>query len=309
MVDIPKFDEFMTPLLEVLKKANGDILAHDATETVIENMKITEDQLSVINLSSGGSKVIDRVHWAASYLKKVDAIERPKRGYLRLGVNAEKLLSLRKKINLSDLKKMPEWAAYELKKKNLDKDKNVQDNLQDIEESTPQDLIESGVKTINDQLVEDLLDQINKLSPKGFESLVLNVLAKMGYGGGDASRIKGVPRGPDGGIDGKINEDKLGLDQIYIQAKKYSDQKVSRPTIQGFVGAMTGGGCKKGVFVTSSEFTSEAIRFSEDLRDQRLILINGTKLANLMIEFCVGVQVKETIQVRKIDQDFFSGED
>ena len=100
LVDIPKFDEFMTPLLEVLKKADGDILAHDATDAVIENMKITEDQLSINNVSSGGSKVIDRVHWAASYLKKVDAIERPKRGYLRLGANAEKLLSLGKKSTL-----------------------------------------------------------------------------------------------------------------------------------------------------------------------------------------------------------------
>ena len=187
---------------------------------------------------------------------------------------------------------MPEWAAYELKKKNLDKDKNVQDNLQDIEESTPQDLIESGVKTINDQLVEDLLDQINKLSPKGFENLVLNVLAKMGYGGGDESRIKGVPRGPDGGIDGKINEDKLGLDQIYIQAKKYSDQKVSRPTIQGFVGAMTGGGCKKGALLQAGIH----FRGNEVLRRLKRSKINfnkWNKTTNLMIEYCVEYKLKK----------------
>ena len=130
-----------------------------------------------------------------------------------------------------------------------------------------------------------------------------------GYGGGDDRRIQGVPRGPDGGIDGKINEDKLGLDQIYIQAKRYSDNSVGRPTIQSFVGAMTGGGCRKGVFVTSSSFTSEAIEFAKGLRDQRLILIDGVDLAKLMIEHSVGVQVKEVIKVSKIDQDFFSDDE
>ena len=131
----------------------------------------------------------------------------------------------------------------------------------------------------------------------------------IGIGGGDDRRIQGVPRGPDGGIDGKINEDKLGLDQIYIQAKRYSDNSVGRPTIQSFVGAMTGGGCRKGVFVTSSSFTSEAIEFANGLRDQRLILIDGVDLAKLMIEHSVGVQVKEVIKVSKIDQDFFSDDE
>ena len=131
----------------------------------------------------------------------------------------------------------------------------------------------------------------------------------MGYGGGDTRQIQGVPRGPDGGIDGKINEDKLGLDQIYIQAKRYSESSVGRQKIQSFVCAMTGGGCKKGVFVTSSTFTADAKSFAEGLIDQRLVLIDGVGLAKLMIEHCVGVQVKETIQVAKIDQDSFSGED
>ena len=131
----------------------------------------------------------------------------------------------------------------------------------------------------------------------------------MGYGGGDAKQIQGVTRGADGVIDGKTNEDKLGFDKIYIQAKRYSDNSVVRPTIQSFVDAMIGGGCKKGIFVTSSTFTSEAKSFADGLTDVRLVLIDGPHLANLMIEHCVGVQVKETIQVAKIDQDFFIGED
>ena len=170
-------------------------------------------------------------------------------------------------------------------------------------------MIDKGIKRLKSQLIDDLLEQVKGISPAAFEGLVLQVLAKMGYGGGDTKQIQGVPRGPDGGIDGKINEDKLGLDQIYIQAKRYSENSVGRPTIQSFVGAMSGGGCKKGVFVTSSTFTSDAKSFSDGLTDVRLVLIDGVRLAKLMIEHCVGVQVKETIQVAKIDQDFFIGED
>jgi restriction system protein len=118
--------------------------------------------------------------------------------------------------------------------------------------------------------------------------------------------MQGVPRGPDGGIDGRINEDKLGLDQIYIQAKRYADNSVGRPTVQSFVGAMTGGGCKKGVFVTSSSFTNEARAFAADLRDQKLVLIDGVTFAKLMIENDIGIQVKDVYRVAKVDHDFFS---
>ena len=128
-------------------------------------------------------------------------------------------------------------------------------------------------------------------------------------GGGDFTQIKGVPRGPDGGIDGTINEDKLGLDQIYIQAKRYSENKVRRPTIDSFVGAMIRGGCKKGVFVTTSTFTSDAFEAPKELKDQKLVLIDGIRFAKLMIEYSVGVQVKETIKVSKLDQDFFALDD
>jgi restriction system protein len=117
--------------------------------------------------------------------------------------------------------------------------------------------------------------------------------------------MQGVPRGPDGGIDGRINEDQLGLDQIYIQAKRYTENSIGRPTVQSFIGAMTGGGCRKGVFVTSSTFTAEAKSYANDLRDMKLVLIDGKKLAELMIQNEVGVQVKSTYRISKVDHDFF----
>ena len=306
MVEIPKFYYFLKALLEVLRD-NGEMYGQDATDAVIKKMSISDELLEIKNESDGKSKVRDRVSWAGVYLKEVNALIRPKRGYVALGPTAESLLKLGRPITNKDLRSMPEWKEYQLKRAS-EIDKNIEDDIDISDENTPQDLIEKGIKRLRSQLIVDLLENIKAISPAAFEDLVLKVLAKMGYGGGDPKRIQGVPRGRDGGIDGTINEDTLGLDQIYIQAKRYSDGSVGRPIIDAFVGAMIRGGCKKGVFVTSSKFTSEAIAGAKDLRDQRLVLIDGIELAKLMIEHCVGVQVKETIKVAKIDLDFFIGE-
>ena len=298
----------MRPLLEVLKE-NGEMYRHDAIEAVVKKKGLTEEQLDVLQESNGKSVARYRVGWASSYLRVAGALKGPKRGYFALGPNAEKLLQLGRSITQKDLKEIPEYQAHQARKAEKRSQGMDDSDNDELEDDTPQDLIDRGVKRLRSQLVDDLLEQMKNISPSAFENLILQVLAKMGYGGGDQKRIQGVPRGPDGGIDGTIDEDKLGLDQIYIQAKRYSDSSVGRPTIQSFVGAMTGGGCKKGVFVTSSVFTSDARKFAEGLRDQRLVLIDGVALAKLMIEHCVGVQVKETIRVAKIDQDFFNGED
>tara|TARA_Y100001978_G_scaffold155201_1_gene140644 strand:- start:194 stop:1090 length:897 start_codon:yes stop_codon:yes gene_type:complete len=298
----------MRPLLEVLKE-NGEMYRHDAIDAVVKKMNLTQEQLAEKQISNGRSIAKGRVGWASSYLRVAGALIGPRRSYFDLGPNAEKLLNLNRQIKESDLLVFKEYQDHQ-KRKVINRGKNNNDaEVDQISDDTPQDLIDVGIKRIREQLIDELLDQIKNISPSAFENLVLQVLAKMGYGGGDEKRIKGVPRGPDGGIDGKIDEDKLGLDQIYIQAKRYSDNTVGRPKIQGFLGAMTGGGCKKGVFVTSSTFTNDAKRFAENLSDVRLVLIDGVDFAELMIEYCVGVQVKETINVAKIDHDFFNGEE
>ncbi len=308
MVDIPKWHQFMTPLLEVLRD-QGEMYRHDAIESVVRKVGLTDEQLSVVQASNGKSVARYRVGWASSYLRCAGALIGPKRGYFALGPNAEKLLNLERPLKRADLTGFPEWKEHEARKAQQAAAGSEVDEGNELDDDTPQDLIDRGIKRLRSQLVDDLLEQIKSISPVAFENLILQVLAKMGYGGGDPRRIQGVPRGPDGGIDGTIDEDKLGLDQIYIQAKRYADNSVGRPTIQSFVGAMTGGGCKKGVFVTSSVFTSEAKAFANGLKDVRLVLIDGVGLAKLMIEHCVGVQVKETIQVARLDQDFFTGED
>lgn len=308
MIDIPKWHEFMKPLLEVLKE-NGEMSRQEAVEAVVQKVGLTPEQLAEVQVSDSKSKARARVGWASSYLRVAGALSGPRRGYFALGPNAETLLNLGRPIKRADLTGFKEWMEHEANKVQQSIANSELEETNDLEDVTPEDLIDRGIKRLRTQLISDLLEQVKGITPAAFEGLVLQVLAKMGYGGGDVKQIQGVPRGPDGGIDGKINEDKLGLDQIYIQAKRYSENSVGRPTIQSFVGAMSGGGCKKGVFVTSSTFTSEAKSFAAGLTDVRLVLIDGACLAKLMIEHCVGVQVKETIQVAKIDQDFFSGED
>ena len=308
MIDIPKWHEFMKPLLEVLKE-NGEMSRQEAVEAVVQKVGLTPEQLAEVQVSDSKSKARARVGWASSYLRVAGALSGPRRGYFALGPNAETLLNLGRPIKRADLTGFKEWMEHEANKAQQSITNSESEETNDLDDDTPEDLIDRGIKSLRTQLITDLLEQVKGITPAAFEGLVLQVLAKMGYGGGDIKQIQGVPRGPDGGIDGKINEDKLGLDQIYIQAKRYSENSVGRPTIQSFVGAMSGGGCKKGVFVTSSTFTSEAKSFAVGLTDVRLVLIDGVRLAKLMIEHCVGVQVKETIRVAKIDQDFFIGED
>jgi restriction system protein len=288
---------------------HGEMYRHDAIDAVIRKTGLTDEQLALVHETNGKSVARGRISWAASWLKLAGALVMPKRSYFALGPTAAQFLSLDRPIKVSDIKATPQWQAHYQDKAQQSAAVSATDQPTELSDATPEDLIETGFTQLRQQLVADLLDRIKSVSPEAFERLVLQVLAKMGYGGGSLQSMQGVARGPDGGIDGRINEDKLGLDQIYIQAKRYADNSVGRPTVQSFVGAMTGGGCKKGVFVTSSTFTADAQKFASDLHDQRLVLIDGIALARLMIDYGVGVEVKEVFKVAKIDQDFFADDD
>jgi restriction system protein len=272
-----------------------------------KKMGISDEQMSITQESNGKPLVRGRIGWASSYLRVAGALVGPKRGFFALGPNANQLLDLARPIKRSDLTGFEEWKENHAAKQSKSQAQQEFSSEINTEDSTPEDLIEAGVRMIKEQLVADLLDQMRKMDPHDFESLVLDVLAAMGYGGGSRISMQGVPRGPDGGIDGKINEDKLGLDQIYMQAKRYAENSVSSEKVQAFVGAMTSGGCRKGVFVTTSRFTADSIKIAEGIRDPRLVLVDGERLAELMIEHGVGVQTKEVIRISKLDADFFSG--
>ncbi|MDB4364638.1 restriction endonuclease [Akkermansiaceae bacterium] len=293
----------MRPLLEVLKE-KGELTRQQAYTEVIAHTGMTAEQVAVPHSSNGKSIVKGRIGWASSYLSQANALLRPHRGTMTFGPNGQKLLDLNRSIKPSDLREIPEWKALEDARNNKSNRKTTSEELSP-EESSPDDLIEQGYSQLKSDLISELLENIVKMDPSDFETLVLKLLAALGYGGGNFQSMQGVPRGPDGGIDGRINEDQLGLDQIYIQAKRYTENSIGRPTVQSFIGAMTGGGCRKGVFVTSSTFTAEAKAYANDLRDMKLVLIDGKKLAELMIQHEVGVQVKSTYRISKVDHDFF----
>ena len=293
----------MRPLLEVLKE-KGELTRQQAYTEVIAHTGMTAEQVAVPQSSNGQSIVKGRIGWASSYLSQANALLRPRRGLMAFGPNGQKLLDLNRSIKPSDLREIPEWKALEDARNNKSNRQITSEELSP-EESSPDDLIEQGYSQLKSDLISELLENIVKMDPSDFEALVLKLLAALGYGGGNFQSMQGVPRGPDGGIDGRINEDQLGLDQIYIQAKRYTENSIGRPTVQSFIGAMTGGGCRKGVFVTSSTFTAEAKSYANDLRDMKLVLIDGKKLAELMIQNEVGVQVKSTYRISKVDHDFF----
>ena len=217
----------MKPLLEVLKEY-GEMPRQEAIDAVVEKVGLSEEQLSVLNEGNGKSKARGRVGWASSYLRVAGALDGPRRGYFALGKNAERLLHLNRHLTQADLKQIPEYLEHQKRKAERRLLINEDIENDDLNDDTPQDLIDRGIKRLRSQLIDDLLEQVKTISPASFESLILQVLAQMGYGGGDTKRIQGVSRGPDGGIDGTIDEDKLGLDQIYIQAKRYSDNSVGR---------------------------------------------------------------------------------
>ncbi|EDY37815.1 mrr restriction system protein [Cyanobium sp. PCC 7001] len=308
MTDIPKFHQFLRPLLEVLHE-HGELPRRAAIDAVVEKTGITKEQLAITQESNGKSLVRGRIGWASSYLRVAGALTGPKRGYFALGPNASALLSLNRPIKVSDLKGFKEWQDHHAQKQAKQESALQSSIAVNAEDSTPEDLIDAGVKLIKEQLVADLLEQMKKMDPHGFEGLVLDLMAAMGYGGGSRQAMQGVGRGPDGGIDGRINEDHLGLDQVYMQAKRYSEHSVSSEKVQAFVGAMTSSGCRKGVFVTTSRFTATAMQFARNIPDPRLILIDGEQLADLMIQHGVGIQTKEVIKICKIDADYFGDED
>lgn len=191
-------------------------------------------------------------------------------------------------------------AAAETKLKNLESVKAVQ-----TEEATPEEQIDVAVGTLNASLASDVIERIMQNTPAFFERIIVDLLVKMGYGGSrnDAATSLGKPN--DGGVDGVINEDLLGLDRVYVQAKRYAEgNNIGRPEVQAFLGSLVGRGASKGVFVTTSEFSSQAKDFVQHL-PQRIVLIDGKRLAELMIEYKVGVRVERSIEVKRIDEDFF----
>ncbi len=301
---IPDFQKIMLPFLTIL----GDGEEHTTVET---NQKLaplfglTDEEQNVF-LPSGVAKTFpNRVAWAKSHFKMAGLFENTKRSSFKITEQGKKLLSENhREINLRLLKTIPAYLERTTRAKEED-DASIEFDNPLITE-TPEEILESNYLKIRKNLSQELLTKIKSCTPAFFENLVVELLVKMGYGGSIKDAGKSIGKSGDEGIDGIIKEDRLGLDVIYIQAKRW-EGSVGRPEIQKFIGALAGQGAKKGVFITTSRYTPDAREYHPK-NDTKIVLIDGEQLTELMIDFNLAVSVSATFDIKKIDNDYF-GED
>ena len=299
---IPDFQTLMLPLLKVV--ADGrEYRLRDVVELLAKEFYLTDEERQQL-LPSGRYPTFDnRIAWAKTYLKKSGLIDQPRRAYFQITERGREVLkSSPSLINMKFLEQFPEYIAFKESPEEVEEQQRMAPSIS-AQNETPEELIENGARTIRKELAGEILQRVKGCPPAFFERLVVELLVKMGYGGTRQDAGRAIGRSGDEGIDGVIHEDRLGLDVIYLQAKRW-ENVVGRPEIQKFVGALQGQRAKKGVFITISDFTKEAVEYVRNI-DNKVVLINGALLANLMIDHNVGVSLAATYEIKKIDSDYF----
>lgn len=299
---IPDYQTLMLPLLRFAADGN-DHTTREAVEVLATEFQLTPAERNEL-LASGQQAIFNnRVGWANSYLKKADLLESPRRGALRITARGKQILGDNPtRIDVKYLERFPEFIEFRDVSRN-NRETTATESVAIATEQTPEEALELAHQSLRLSLAQDILSRILSCSPTFFERLVVELLVKMGYGGSRRDAGERIGQSGDGGIDGIIKEDRLGLDTIYIQAKRWQGS-VGRPEIQKFVGALQGQRAKKGVFITTSSYTAEAIDYAYRI-DTKVVLIDGQLLANLMMDFDVGVSVSASYIVKRIDSDYF----
>lgn len=298
---IPDFQTLMLPLLKFA--GNGDVhLIKDARAQLATEFEVTAEEQAEMIPSGRAKTFSNRVAWAKTYLLQAHLLESPGRAAFRITDRGREVLNAPPdKITIPFLDQYPEFAEFRgRKKKSATPDKASPPTSPD----TPEEQIANAYQQIRSELASELLGQVKTSTPEFFEHLVVELLVALGYGGSFQDAGKSVGKSGDEGIDGVIKEDRLGLDMIYLQAKRWTENTIGRPEIQKFVGALHGKRAKKGVFITTSSFSSEAMRYVETI-DPKVVLIDGDALADLMIDAGLGVSIQRVYETKKIDLDFF----
>jgi len=299
-MSIPDFQSIMLPLLKIANDGKIHTL-RKASESLAEKFGLNESEMSIL-ISSGQPKFYNRVGWARTYLKKAGLIKYPQRGSFQITKRGLEVLEKDvEKINISYLERFPEFIEF--RKRSQPEEQG--ETQEQEEELTPEEALENAYQKIRSDLADELLEHVLNSSSEFFEKLVVELLVAMGYGGTQRNAARAVGKSGDEGIDGIIDEDRLGLDVIYIQAKRWKrDAKIGRPQIHAFVGALHGKHARKGVFITTADFMSDAVEFIKDI-ESKIVLINGERLASLMIDFGVGVSTKTEYRIKELDSDYF----
>lgn len=299
----------MLPILKFM----GDNMEHslnEIIECIYKTTQVPEEEKKQL-LPSGREPILrNRTRWARLYLEKAGLLESPRRASSKITERGRAVLRENPtEINVEFLEQFPEFLAWLQKSRKVEARSKVDQNkgltAVSSQSVNPTELLEDAYDNLKNTLAAEILDEVKKSSPSFFENLVVELLVRMGYGGSRADAGKAVGQSGDEGIDGIIKEDKLGLDTVYLQAKRW-ENVVGRPEIHKFVGALKGQGANKGIFITTSTFTREAVEYASKIDSPKIILIDGKRLADLMFEYDVGVSKEAIYEVKKIDLDFFS---
>lgn len=299
MKELPKYHETFVPVLETLR--NGVSISSRELATKVRDNYYSDLSQELLNkkTKSGTNVLLDRISWGKSYLKMGKLVHYPQRGNVQITDKGRQILE-KGVFSLEELQSDADFIKHREAVERKKEDEVVV-KTETVEHASPQDLIDSGISTIEAEVKTELLERLKEVDPYYFEKVILILLNNMGYG-----EFVETTKSGDGGIDGIINEDKLGLEKIYTQAKRYNENKVRERDIRNFIGAMSGD-TTKGVFITTSSFDEGAVRKAREAH-HTIVLIDGDKLVDLMYQYNVGIQIKDVYEIKELDNDFFEGE-
>ncbi|WP_321879814.1 restriction endonuclease [Paraburkholderia bannensis] len=303
---IPDFQTLMLPVLR--SSALGEVKISDVVQSLADEFQLTDDERSELLPSGKQTTFANRIHWAKSYLGKAGLIELTKRAHFKISARGrDMLVNPPTRIDIHFLEQFPEFVRFRETSNgsnNTPKASPVAEAVQ-ASDMTPDEIIRRAQSELDDELSLDLLTRVIAAPPEFFERLVVQLLLAMGYGGSASEAGRALGKSGDGGVDGVIDQDALGLDRIYVQAKRFSDgNNVGSGAIRDFFGSLDRFKATKGLFVTTSSFSPSA-RETADFLSKRIVLIDGRQLAKLMIRYSVGCRVEETIQLKKVDEEYF----
>ncbi|MFL7866370.1 restriction endonuclease [Vibrio cincinnatiensis] len=300
---LPSYQDLMKPVLEAAK--NEEVKLSNVVDLLAEQFNLSEDEITELLPSGRQAAFTNRVGWAKTYLAKAGLLDSTRRGHFVITDLGKGALNSGEEINNQYLKRFDDFNAF-TKQKNDHSDKVEETTVSDSD-ATPDEVLRAAYKQINDALAADILSRTRKVSPAFFEQLLIDLLLAMGYGGSNEGMAHTLGKSGDNGVDGVINQDPLGVDQVYIQAKRYADgNNVGAGEIRDFFGALNLKKAQKGIFITTSDFTSSAIQTAKDL-GMRIVLINGKELAKLMLRYNIGSRDEQVLHIKRIDEEFFEG--
>lgn len=301
---VPDFQTYMTPFLHLMQDRQERKIT-DIVQELADYFKLSDDDLEDMIPSGKKSRHVDRVGWAATYLKQAGLLHSPRRAWYQITERGLQVAASGHTVNVDYLRQFPEFVSFQTRTRG---DNFVSARIEPSAEikQTPDEVLETAYQHLRNALASDLLERLKQASPRFFEQVVIDLLLAMGYGGSQRDAARRVGQSGDGGIDGVINEDKLGLDVVYIQAKRWQSP-VGVRDVRDFAGSLEERKTMKGIFITTSDFTREAREFVSRI-GKRVVLIDGNELAQLLIDYNIGVNSKQTYVIKRIDEDYFSEE-